>query len=68
MNTTPVTIKITLDYFSSESAVFFSILLENNMSYKLYRHGKNLAIANFDIHIDNYFQYQALGDFLYNRG
>ena len=73
---TPMTIKLTVDFLDprgpggklKNGMNIFEHLVENKMPYTFDERGPLGEIADIEIHIDNYFQYQALGDFLYNRG
>jgi hypothetical protein len=44
----------------------FGVLKENNIEYSYREHGYLGEFADFEIQVENYFQFQALGDFIFN--
>jgi hypothetical protein len=73
MNNTIMTIKITVDFLADGGVLLnasgndiFGVLIENKIPYEYIESGDFGEVAAFEIHIENYFQFQALGDFVFN--
>jgi hypothetical protein len=68
-----MTIKFTVDFFDprgpgrlvKDGNDIFGFLTENKMAYSCDEGGPLGEFADFTITVENYFQFQALGDFLY---
>jgi hypothetical protein len=45
----------------------FSVLIENKIPYSYRERGPLGEFADFEVQVENYFQFQAIGDFIYNK-
>ena len=70
---TPMTISLTVDFLDprgpgrreKDGNDIFGVLIDSKMAYSFVEHGPLGELADFTITVENYFQFQALGDFLY---
>lgn len=70
---TPITVSLTVDFLANDAITalaasgndIFAFLIENKMAYSFVESGDFGEVAAFIITVENYFQFQALGDFLY---
>ena len=70
---TPMTIKLTVDFLADGGVLLnadgndiFGVLIDNKIAYSFGASGPLGEIADFTITVKNYFQFQALGDFIFN--
>jgi hypothetical protein len=70
---TPITIKLTVDFLADGGVLLnadgndiFGVLIENKIAYSFVESGDFGEVAAFEIRVENYFQFQALGDFIFN--
>ena len=64
---TAMTITFTVNFIDEgkRGENLFDVLIDNNVTYSYIQSSDYGQVGDFTVTIDNYFQYQALGDFLY---